>query len=192
MLPIGGTVGAAATRHPPSALHLEAWRFCRPDMVPPTGGTVPGGGGRIGRRAFARRARCRQSAALYGRPIGRLKMGGGGVAPAEWRVQRTPNGVLSMPGLGRAGPPPGSRRAARCPAEFRRISCGAGAGPPGRMVPPMGGTVLAWRPSCLRSEARFVPGMVQPIGCTVSGGTVSRLRSRACGGGGLPPDRNGA
>ena len=31
-----------------------------------------------------------------------------------------------------ARPPPGNRRAARRPAEFRRISCGAGAGPPGK------------------------------------------------------------
>ena len=49
-------------------------------MVPPLGGTVsawqlPGGKGGSCRRTFVRRARCRQSAALYSRPTGRLKMG---------------------------------------------------------------------------------------------------------------------
>ena len=39
----------SATRHPPATLHLEAWRFRRPDMVPPTGSTVYGAaGGRHG------------------------------------------------------------------------------------------------------------------------------------------------
>ena len=84
------------------------------------------------RRAFARLAWCRQSAALYGRPIGRLKMGGG-VAPAEWRVQRTPNGALSMPSQS-AGPvparqPPGGALSGGIPPDIMRG--GAGAGPPG-------------------------------------------------------------
>ena len=68
-----------------------------------------------------------------GRPSGRLKMGGGGVAPAEWRAQRTPNGVLSLPGLV-AGPasarqPPGGVLSGGIPPDIMRG--GAGAGPPG-------------------------------------------------------------
>ena len=115
--------------------------------------------------------------------MGGTVFGGTGTPPAGGISNVGPMRPALWPGRirpgkrgGGAGPPAGGR---------------AGIEPPGRMVPPMGGTVLAWRPSCLRSEARFVPGMVQPIGCTVSGGTVPRLRSRACGGG-LPPDRNGA
>ena len=54
--------------------------------------------------------------------------GGGGVAPAEWRAQRTPNGALSLPGLGRAGlrPAVAGRRA------VRRNSAGYHAGRGGR------------------------------------------------------------
>ena len=48
--------------------------FCPAGMVPPIGGTVQP-------------------------PYWAAQNGGGGVAPAEWRVQRTPNGVLSLPGL---------------------------------------------------------------------------------------------
>ena len=59
--------------------------------------------------------------------------GGGGVAPAEWRVQRTPNGVLSLPGQS-AGPvparqSPGGAPSGGIPPDIMRG--GAGAGPPG-------------------------------------------------------------
>ena len=58
---------------------------------------------------------------------------GGGVAPAEWRVQRTPNGALSMPGQS-AGPvsarqPPGGALSGGISPDIMRG--GAGAGPPG-------------------------------------------------------------
>ena len=80
-------VGAVA-RHDPLACRRRIRRRercrLRPArcMVPPLGGTVsawqlPGGrGGDSCRRAGVRRAWRRQSAALYGHPIGRLKMGG--------------------------------------------------------------------------------------------------------------------
>ena len=59
--------------------------------------------------------------------------GGGGVAPAEWRVQRTPNGALSLPGQS-AGPvparqPPGGALSGGIPPDVMRG--GADAGPPG-------------------------------------------------------------
>ena len=85
-------VGAVA-RHDPLACRRRIRRRercrLRPArcMVPPLGGTVsawqlPGGKGGSCRRAGVRRAWRRQSAALYSRPIGRLKIGGG--APPEW------------------------------------------------------------------------------------------------------------
>ena len=82
---------------------------------------VPAAGLGSGGHGAANRRRC--TAALLGG-----SKWGGGVAPAEWRVQRMPNGVLSMPGLGRAGPRPAvaGRRA------VRRSSAGCHAGRGGR------------------------------------------------------------
>ena len=109
--PLGGTV---------SAWQLPGGRgggflppgFCPAGMAPPIGGTV--------------------------QPPDRAAQWGG-VAPAEWRVQRTPNGVLSLPGLGRAGLRPAitGRRA------VRRNSAGYHAGrgwrwTAGRTRPPPG------------------------------------------------------
>ena len=66
-------------------------------------------------------------------------MGGRGVAPAEWRVQRTPNGVLSLPGqsagpvsarqspggaLSGGVPPDIMLGGARCPAAMAAESVG--------------------------------------------------------------------
>ena len=80
---------------PEAALFRSPYRAAR---FPPGNCQAARGGGSC-RRTFVRRAWCRQSAALYSRPMDGSKWGGGGVAPAEWRVQRTPNGVLSLPGL---------------------------------------------------------------------------------------------
>ena len=67
-------------------------------------------------------------------------------------------------------PPPGNRRAARCPAEFRRMSCGAGRGLDRRADPAAAGTPAA---ACLHAGAMapagMVPaGMVPPMGGTIS------------------------
>ena len=123
-------------RHDPLACRRRIRRrercWLRPArcMVPPLGGTVsawqsPGGRGGSCRRVGVQRAWRHLLAALYGRPTGRLKMGGGrstrrmaGAKDAEWR----PFNARPWPGR----PPPGNRRAACCPAGFRRISCGAG------------------------------------------------------------------
>ena len=102
-------VGAVA-RHDPLACRRRIRRRerCRLRsarcMMPPFGGTVsawqsPGGkrggvpaaGLLPGGHGAANRRHC--TAALW------TAQNGGGVAPAEWRVQRTPNGVLSLPGL---------------------------------------------------------------------------------------------
>ena len=145
-----------------SCLQLQAW-----------GTAAESGGGQW----------CRQSAALYSRPTGRgSKLGG--VAPAEWRVQRTPNGALSMPGLGRASlrPATAGRRA------VRRSSAGCHAGRGGRWTagrtrPPPGFrrryaiaadrrhacTPGRWprRVWCLLGRCRrWLAGMVLPIGST--------------------------
>ena len=78
------------------------------------------------RRAFARRVWCRQSAALYGRPTGRLKMGGGVWHPPNGGCKGCRMAPFHCPANRPGRSPPGNRRAARCPAEFRRMSCGAG------------------------------------------------------------------
>ena len=75
--------------------------------------------------------------------------GVGPMGPTPW-----PGRIRPGKRGGGAGPPAGGR---------------AGIGPPGGMVPPTGGTVLARRERCLRSEARLVPAIA---------GTVSRLRER--------------
>ena len=81
--------------------------FCPAGMVPPIGGTV--------------------------QPPDRAAQNGGGVAPAEWRMQRTPNGVLSLPGLVAglvsAWQSPGGALSGGIPPDIMRG--GAGAGPPG-------------------------------------------------------------
>ena len=76
-------------------------------------------------------------------------MGGRGVAPAEWRVQRTPNGVLSLPGLV-AGPvsarqSPGGAPSDGIPPDVMRGGRWTAGQRPGGTVPPTGGTVSGRR-----------------------------------------------
>ena len=144
-------------------------------MVPPLGGTVsawqlPGGRGGSCRRAGVRRAWRRQSAALYSRPIGRLKIGGRS-APPEWcrqtRYRQSP--------ARRLVPPNGAAQNRLAKARLK-----TGGGPAARrpdraggMVPPIGGTVRCraiarhrvWcRPIgrhgewCLQLQARYGAG----------------------------------
>ena len=106
-------------------------------MVPPLGGTVsawqsPGGKGGSCRRAGVRRAWRRRSAALYGRPIGRLKMGGGAWHPPNGGCKGRRMASFHCPAL--AGPvsawqSPGGVLSGGIPPGVMRG--GAGAGPPG-------------------------------------------------------------
>ena len=104
-------------------------------------------------------------------------MGGGrstrrmaGAKDAEWR----PFNARPWPGRS----PPGNRRAARCPAEFRRMSCGAGRALDRRADPAAAGTPAAACNGCrsaaclhagAMAPAGMVPaGMVPPMGGTIS------------------------
>ena len=157
---------------------------------------------------------------------------GGGMAPSIdgtiWppdRAAQNGGGAWHPPNGGRKGrrmapfqcpanrpgrPPPGSRRAARRPAEFRRISCGAGRALDRRADPAAAGTPAAAcngcrSAACLHAGATapaetvpagMVPGITAPgtvppsmvppdiappIGGTIPGGTVL---GGAVGGGG--------
>ena len=109
--PIGWRLDAACWQHgivPAIAGIGYRRRIRRRSVVPPIGGTV--------------------------QPPYRAAQNGGGVAPAEWRVQRTPIGALSLPGLV-AGPvsarqSPGGALSGGIPPDIMRG--GAGAGPPSK------------------------------------------------------------
>ena len=126
---------------------------------------------------------------------------GGGVAPAEWRVQRTPNGVLSLPGQS-SGPvsarqSPGGVLSGGIPPDIMRG--GAGVGPPGgpgrrrdsgggmqwlpiggmpaRRGDGPGGNGAAGTVPGITAPGMVPPSMVPPdiappIGGTILGGTV--------------------
>ena len=98
-----GGCGDCYRRHGVWCRLLPARHLVPGGLVPPVGGTVYGAGRPPGTKSGGRAAGpCR---GLAGAPRGR---------PLE-PVRRS---------AGRS--PPGNRRAARCPAEFRRASCGAG------------------------------------------------------------------
>ena len=135
---------------------------------------------------------------------------GGGVAPAEWRVQRTPNGVLSLPGLlaglVSARQSPGGALSGGIPPDVMRGGAGAGPpGGPGRSEIPAAACNGCRSAACLHAGAMApaetvpagtvpgitAPGMVPPsmvppdivppIGGTILGGTV--LGVTGCGAG---------
>ena len=170
---MAGTYGAGKCQHgippPDPAASGAAWRnraanrrhgiakrqggggflppgFCPAGMVPPIGGTVQP-------------------------PYWAAQNGGGGVAPAEWRVQRTPNGALSLPGLV-AGPVParqlpGGALSGGIPPDIMRGGAGACVPPglwAGRADPAAAGIPAA---ACLHAGA-MAPAETVPAG-TVPG-----------------------
>ena len=120
-------------------------------MVPPTGGT----------------AWCRQRAARYTE----ARLGGGRRGKALRGLAGTPGGALWNRLANRPGrSPPGNRRAARRPAGFRRMSCGAGRALDRRADPAAAGTPAAACNGC-RSAACLHAGATAPAE-TVPAGTV--------------------
>ena len=146
--------------------------FCPAGMAPPIGGTVRP-------------------------PYWAAQNGGGGVAPAEWRVQRTPNGVLSLPGLlvglVSAWQSPGGALSGGIPPGIMRG--GAGAGPPGgpgrrrdsgggmpaRRGDGPGGYGACWN-GAADGRHDFVPPMAGRSGAAYWQHSRVGLRSQACGG----------
>ena len=155
------------------------------------------------------RRRIRRRSCAAGRSPGTAS-GGGGVAPAEWRVQRTPNGVLSLPGLlaglVSARQSPGGALSGGIPPDVMRGGAGAGPpGGPGRSEIPAAACNGCRSAACLHAGAMApaetvpagtvpgitAPGMVPPsmvppdivppIGGTILGGTV--LGVTGCGAG---------
>ena len=177
---IAGRSGGGGCRRWPTGTVLSIGSTCRPasieadgngasgtvpSMVPPIGGTVYGG-----------TAWCRQRAARHGAANGRHDIrrhgwGGGRRGKALRGLAGTPGGALWNRLANRPGrSPPGNRRAARRPAGFRRMSCGAGRALDRRADPAAAGTPAAACNGC-RSAACLHAGATAPAE-TVPAGTV--------------------
>ena len=197
----------AGPRTAGAAAHAPGQKPAR--MVPPVGCTVSARHGRAcrgGLRVVPGLWAGRVYSTAAGTPAAAC-LCAGAMAPAEWcplercrercSLMRLPYGATVRNGAaygqhGMVSPAGGTAWCRRSAA--RHCRAGGGREPPAMA----GGNGAACRQHLRErrfwSEARLVPGTVQPMGCTVSGGTISRLPSQACGGanavGRCPPEWN--